>query len=154
MAVSFHLIGDFVRSNEIVQYLHTVQNGDGSIDAASKDELSTGVRLSNSNWWVYYKRPHIGATGWLSLAESGINPFYISGNGVIPVPGQAAQPADTDHDGLYEDLNGNGGLDFNDVVLYFNQMDWIAGNEPASAFDFNHNGQIDFNDVVQLFNLL
>jgi PKD repeat protein len=154
MAVSFHLLGDSVRSNEIVQYLHTVQNADGSIDAASKDELSTGVKLSNGNWWVYYKRPHVGATGWLSLAESGKNPFNISENGVIPVPGQAVKPADTDHDGLYEDLNGNGGLDFNDVVLYFNQMDWIAGNEPASAFDFNHNGQIDFNDVVQLFKLL
>ena len=54
--------------------------------------------------------------------------------------------------GTYEDLNGNGVIDFNDVVLFFNQMDWIAENEPLAAFDFNHNGQIDFNDIVLLFN--
>jgi PKD repeat protein len=74
-------------------------------------------------------------------------------SGVIPVSGQSAMPTDPNHDGLYEDLNGNGNLDFNDVVIFFNQMDWIADNEPISAFDFNHNGQIDFNDIVLLFNM-
>lgn len=49
-------------------------------------------------------------------------------------------------------MNGNGALDFNDVVLYFNQMDWIAANEPLTGFDFNGNGEIDFNDVVWLYN--
>ncbi len=73
-------------------------------------------------------------------------------SGVIPVSGQSAMPTDPNHDGLYEDLNGNGNLDFNDVVIFFNQMDWIAGNEPVGAFDFNHNGQIDFNDIALLFN--
>ena len=73
-------------------------------------------------------------------------------SGVIRVQGQ--MPTDPNHDGLYEDLNGNGKLDFNDVVIFFNQMEWIAGNEPVSAFDFNHNGQIDFNDIVRLFNML
>ncbi|ACL17071.1 PKD domain-containing protein [Methanosphaerula palustris] len=75
-------------------------------------------------------------------------------SGVVRVYGQTAMPTDPNHDGLYEDLNGNGVIDFNDVVLFFNQMDWIAENEPLAAFDFNHNGQIDFNDIVQLFNML
>jgi PKD repeat protein len=154
MAVSFHLLGDSVRSNEIVQYLHTLQNGDGSIDAASHDGLSTGIDQSDGHPWLYYKRPHVGATGWLSLAESGTNPFFFTGKGVIPIQGQAVLPGDINHDGLYEDLNGNGGLDFNDVVLYFNQMDWIPANEPVTGFDFNGNGQIDFNDVVLLFNMI
>ena len=42
-------------------------------------------------------------------------------------------------------------MDFADVVIFFNQMNWIAANEPVSAFDHNANGRIDFADVVWLF---
>ena len=56
--------------------------------------------------------------------------------------------------GWYDDVNGNGRKDFADVVLYFNQMTWIAANEPVAAFDYNGNGRIDFADVVWLFNHL
>ena len=72
-------------------------------------------------------------------------------NVVIPLPGQTNPPTDPDGDGLYEDLNGNGELDFNDVQLFFRQMDWIASNEPISLFDFNYNNEIDFNDIQLLF---
>jgi len=71
---------------------------------------------------------------------------------VISLPGCMKSPTDPDHDGIYEDLNGNGRLDFADVVLYFNQMTWIAANEPIAAFDLNGNGRIDFADIVALFN--
>jgi hypothetical protein len=30
-------------------------------------------------------------------------------------------------------------------------MEWIAANEPVSAFDLNRNGRIDFADIVRLF---
>jgi PKD repeat protein len=73
---------------------------------------------------------------------------------VLPIPPGSVRPSDPNHDGIYLDLDGNGDLDFNDVVLYFNNMEWIAEHEPLSAFDFNNNGQIDFNDVVSLFNML
>ncbi len=68
------------------------------------------------------------------------------------VPGGNATPTDTNDDGLYDDVNGNNRLDFADIVLYFNQMDWISDNEPLAAFDYNDNGRIDFVDVVWLFN--
>jgi len=71
---------------------------------------------------------------------------------VIPLPGYVNPPTDPDEDGLYEDLNGNGGLDFDDVVQFFNYLEWIEANEPISCFDFNGNGRIDFDDIVQLFN--
>ena len=61
---------------------------------------------------------------------------------------------DLDLDGQYEDVNGNGRADFADVVLYFDQMTWIAANEPLAAFDYSGNGRIDFADVVWLFNRL
>lgn len=71
---------------------------------------------------------------------------------VTPVLPSGNTPRGLTGDGLYEDINGNGALDFNDVVLFFNGMDWVAENEPIGAFDFNRNGQIDFNDIVVLFN--
>ncbi len=66
------------------------------------------------------------------------------------MPGGAGPARDPDGDGRYEDVNGNGRRDFADVVLLFNQIDWIARHAP-SAFDFNGNGRVDFADVVRLF---
>ena len=51
-------------------------------------------------------------------------------------------------------MNGNGRGDFADVVLFFNQMTWVAANEPVECFDCNGNGRIDFTDVIWLFNRL
>ena len=70
---------------------------------------------------------------------------------MVPLPGFTLLPTDPDNDGLYEDLNGNGRLDFNDVVLLFKNLSWISANEPVAAFDFNRNGRIDFNDVIIRF---
>jgi len=79
-----------------------------------------------------------------------IQPCFV--RAPVKLPGYAADPTDPDCDGIYEDLNGNGRLDFADVVLYFNQMTWIAANEPVCAFDLNGNDRIDFADIVALFN--
>ena len=72
----------------------------------------------------------------------------------VPVPPQQVEPGNWDGDDKYEDVNGNGRADFADVVLFFNQMTWIAANEPVPAFDFNNNNRIDFADVVRLFEKL
>ena len=40
-----------------------------------------------------------------------------------------------------DDVNGNYRSDFADVVLYFNQVSWIAANKPITAFDYNNNGR-------------
>ncbi|MDD1708231.1 MAG: hypothetical protein LUQ33_03550 [Methanoregulaceae archaeon] len=68
--------------------------------------------------------------------------------------GETAQypaPGDPDGDGLYEDLNGNGHIDFADLILYFNNMDWIREKQPINCFDYNSNGNIDFADLIFLF---
>ena len=70
---------------------------------------------------------------------------------VIPFPDTDKAPTDQDGDGLYEDINGNGWTDFNDVVMLFNDLEWVASNEPISSFDFNGNQRIDFNDIIKLF---
>jgi PKD repeat protein len=86
--------------------------------------------------------------GFSSTRKTG---FITIGVHILPLPSISNPPTDPDGDGLYEDLNANNRKDFNDVVLIFNQMQWIAANEPVSAFDFNGNRRIDFNDIVKLF---
>ena len=101
------------------------------------------VNQNFKNPTIFYQN-----TKWDELIE------YIKNFRVIRVltlPSLTNPPTDPDSDGLYEDLNANSRKDFNDVVLMFNQMQWIAANEPVSAFDFNRNGRIDFNDIVKLF---
>jgi PKD repeat protein len=92
---------------------------------------------------------------WLNrLSATGASGYSVTGQPlvILTLPGQTKSPTDPDGDGIYEDLNGNGRLDFADVVLYFNQMTWIGAHEPVAAFDLNGNGRIDFADIVALFN--
>ncbi|MEN6342252.1 MAG: NosD domain-containing protein, partial [Methanospirillum sp.] len=95
----------------------------------------------------------------LPIAEQNVDYYPLAANatatpGAVAVPGGGGVPTDTDGDGLYDDVNGNGRKDFADTVLYFNQMAWIAVNEPIPGFDYNGNGRIDFADVLRLFNRL
>ena len=48
-------------------------------------------------------------------------------------------------------MNGNGEIDFNDVITYFLNMDWIESEQYIPFFDYNGNSYIDFNDVILLF---
>src|SRR5665647_3449668 len=73
---------------------------------------------------------------------------------VLTIPGGTGLPTWVTVAGKFDDVNGNGRKDFADVVLYFNQMDWIGRNEPVEGFDYNGNRRIDFADVVWLFNNL
>lgn len=67
------------------------------------------------------------------------------------LPGCTASPTDLNGDGVYEDINGNGRMDFADIVKFYENMNWITNNVPAEFFDYNGNGRIDFNDVVNLY---
>jgi subtilisin family serine protease len=70
---------------------------------------------------------------------------------ILPIQGSVNTPKDLNGDGKYEDVNGNGRKDFADVTLFFKNMEWIASNEPVSAFDYSGNNRIDFTDVVKLY---
>jgi YVTN family beta-propeller protein/beta propeller repeat protein len=73
---------------------------------------------------------------------------------MLAFPGYTNPPTDLDQDGLYEDINGNEILDFDDVVAYYDNMEWIEENAPFESFDYNKNGLIDFDDVVKLYDML
>ena len=63
--------------------------------------------------------------------------------------GQA--PADLDGDDRYEDVNGNGRLDYDDIALLFEHMESDAVQLNEAAYDFNENGEMDYDDVVDLY---
>ena len=60
-------------------------------------------------------------------------------------------PTDPDGDGLYEDVNGNGRVDYADVELLFENLESDSVTSNARAFDFNQNDRLDFDDVVSLY---
>lgn len=60
-------------------------------------------------------------------------------------------PTDPDDDGFYEDINGNGRMDYSDVVEFFYNMDSDPIVNSTPNFDYNKNGRIDADDVVKLF---
>lgn len=68
-----------------------------------------------------------------------------------PFPGITARPRDLAGTGLYEDINGNNRLDYNDLIIFFQHLTWAKTAQPTSCFDFNGNGWLDYNDVITLF---
>jgi len=83
-----------------------------------------------------------------------IDPIVETGQiEAVPVEriGNNPLPTDPDGDGNYEDLNGNGRVDFQDVVLFFDHKNSSSVTDHTDAYDFNDNGRIDFDDVNLLF---
>lgn len=79
----------------------------------------------------------------------------ITRQGVVitgpPAIGDRPAPTDPDSDGLYEDVNGNGRMDYDDVVLLFDNFEADAVRLNKAAYDFNENGKLDFDDTVELY---
>jgi len=73
-----------------------------------------------------------------------------------PLGGLFPQPTDPDQDGLYEDLDGNGWIGFNDVVIYYNNLDDIDSGVfgPVNLFDYDGSTFAGFNDVVRLYGMI
>ncbi len=61
---------------------------------------------------------------------------------------------DLDGDGLFEDVDDSGALNFGDVVALFNNFDSSQFVEDKQYFDFDGDGNLTFGDVVELFNML
>jgi beta-lactamase superfamily II metal-dependent hydrolase len=113
--------------------------------------LSVVKRLQDSDGRVYSTAA--SGTVRITATRTGFDLVTVLGPELpITVPGAVLPPSDPDFDGAFEDVNGNGRLDFADVVSLFNNLDWIAATEPVARFDFNRNGRMDFADVVSLFN--
>jgi len=86
-------------------------------------------------------------------SDSEVKTDYIRSYTLLPMPGQLQLPLDPDGDGLFEDIDGNGSIGFDDdVVMFFENVLWIRSNQPAIAFDYSGNGAVGFHDVVLFLN--
>jgi hypothetical protein len=92
MCVAFRLLGQNADANTCLQALRTVgvvkdpAEGRGGVFAASRDGMTTGFVKEwgeKKEPWVYYRRPHVGATCWYIFAELGWNPYW--GEAVKPL---------------------------------------------------------------------
>ena len=85
----------------------------------------------------------------------GSDTLQVKVNRIYPtLPGLSNPSQDLDGDGLAEDINGNGRLDFDDIVKFFKHISSQAIQSNSPDFDFNDNGLIDMDDIVQLFMIL
>jgi len=80
-------------------------------------------------------------------------PFTVVSGGPPPITGDKP-PQDTDDDGLYEDLNGDGTFDIVDVQAMLQNYERFQPDgdleEHAAAVDFNQDGDINIVDVQKL----
>jgi PKD repeat protein len=84
-----------------------------------------------------------------TLTVTTVKPFPKPGGGFFP------DPTDPNHDGKYEDIDGNGWIGFNDVVVLYQNMEAAdAGTYgPVACYDYDSSGFIGFNDVVKLYGM-
>jgi alkaline phosphatase D len=70
--------------------------------------------------------------------------------GPPPVTG-SDEPTDPDGDGHFEDVNGNGRVDYDDIQLLFDNFDDDSVALNKAAYDFNENGKLEYDDIVTLY---
>ncbi|MBN1432195.1 MAG: hypothetical protein JW931_05440 [Methanomicrobiaceae archaeon] len=115
----------------------------------SGSEIISGFNLTKAetgNWSVI-------VTNINGESVTDENGFWISSS-IIPIEGQEDTPNDLNGDGLYEDLNGNSQLDYADVNMFFEKLDWIIANGAVWGFDFNSDGTLEFIDIIALYEMI
>jgi len=75
MAMAYRATGQMSKRLGAINALHAAQLRSGALNAASIDGLTTGFFLADGSPWLYFRRPHVGATAWLYLAERSACPF-------------------------------------------------------------------------------
>jgi hypothetical protein len=77
-ALAFLISGDGRERDRLLAGLKTDQTPSGLLYASRTARLTTGLSIDPTTSvpdFFYYRRPHLGATAWAVLAETGWNPF-------------------------------------------------------------------------------
>ena len=77
-ALMYKLRNEKNTCKEAMYALCDVQLGSGLFPAATVDNLSTGIILSDGTPWEYGTAPHIAPTAWFIMAENGFNPYTFT----------------------------------------------------------------------------
>jgi hypothetical protein len=78
----------------------------------------------------------------------------LTGVDIDPVGPFENPPTDSDHDGVFEDVNGDGRANIVDVQAFFENQDDDAVTAHPSRFDFNDDGRYSPSDIQALFSEL
>ncbi|WP_159077060.1 cellulase family glycosylhydrolase [Halococcoides cellulosivorans] len=95
--------------------------------------------------WTLWEAPNMGQFVKDTLAEHE--------DDRVPFPSEFG-PTDPDGDGLYEDVNGNGKMDFPDVNELFRGVESPSMQYNAQKFDFDDDEILDLQDVLALFEMV
>ena len=130
----------------------TVDYGDGSgIQVLVLNGKSFSLSHDYSSYGIY----RVIVTVTDDEGMWGSASFQVEIRHVCPLIGGSTEPSlDHDADLKCEDVNGNGRLDFSDVVLLFKNLDAPEVLNNAEDFDFNGNGLLDMADLIALFELV
>jgi hypothetical protein len=75
--LAFRAVGADAIADKLVEELKAHVSPSGMLYATSAGEVPTGLTVESENGgdFVYFHRPHLGATAWAVLAELRFNPF-------------------------------------------------------------------------------
>ncbi|MFB6162021.1 MAG: hypothetical protein ABEJ86_01075, partial [Halococcoides sp.] len=73
---------------------------------------------------------------------------------LTPILDSLPVPQDLDGDGFHGDLNGNGRIEYMDVILFFDHYEKQVIQGHVDAYDADGDGDLDFTDVVELFDMV
>lgn len=77
-AMAYRINGEGAASDRLLTSLAADRTPSGLLNATRGPRLTTGLSLDPTGGapdFFYYRRPHLGATAWTALAETGWNPF-------------------------------------------------------------------------------
>jgi hypothetical protein len=77
-ALAYRIAGDAAAHSRLLAGLTADRTASGLLNATRVPRLTTGLSIDPTKTvpdFFYYKRPHLGATAWAVLAETGWNPF-------------------------------------------------------------------------------
>ncbi|GLH76508.1 hypothetical protein SSBR45G_14160 [Bradyrhizobium sp. SSBR45G] len=77
-ALAYRLVGDDASYQRLMTGLRADQTPSGLLNATRSRRVTTGLSIDPTGTkpdFFYYRRPHLGATAWAALAETGWNPF-------------------------------------------------------------------------------
>ena len=77
-SLAYRIAGDPVKSRQLLMELEADRTPSGFLNASRIPRLSTGLSIDPTKTgadFFYFKRPHLGATAWATLAAKAWNPF-------------------------------------------------------------------------------
>ncbi|WP_159076985.1 glycoside hydrolase family 5 protein [Halococcoides cellulosivorans] len=138
--------------------------GDGYVDSVGnpyEDEIPTECEELPCEWDLKPDQADMGQFIMSTLADkrddmipSGEIPDTTTTTPGGETPDWPAGATDPDGDGLYEDLSGDGDLNFPDVNHLFQNSDSSAAQANTQFYDFDGDGDLDSQDVLALFELV